>query len=150
MCIPLDDDGFLRRECPNCEREFKWLSSEGTDAKAETPDSAGNYCPYCGLQAPVDAWWTKEQLEHMQAIVSGEMIGPELEKLKKTLESSSGGFLKISAEISTPEPPTSEMTESDDMDRVDFPCHPSEPLKVAETWNDPVYCLICGTRTERS
>ena len=25
MEIPLDSDGFLRRECPTCEREFKWL-----------------------------------------------------------------------------------------------------------------------------
>ncbi len=23
MTIPLDSDGFLRRECPTCEREFK-------------------------------------------------------------------------------------------------------------------------------
>jgi hypothetical protein len=150
MSIPLDDDGFLRRECPNCKREFKWLSSEDANAEAVAPDPAGYYCPYCGLQAPLDAWWTKEQLEHMQAIVTEEMVAPELEKLKKALESSSGGFLKVSAEVSTPDPPASEMTEPDDMVRADFRCHPSEPLKVAETWNEPVYCLICGARMERS
>jgi hypothetical protein len=27
MSLPLDGDGFLRRECPTCEREFKWLPS---------------------------------------------------------------------------------------------------------------------------
>jgi hypothetical protein len=150
MSVPLDDDGFLRRECPICEREFKWLNSEGAGIEGEKPDPAGYYCPYCGLQAPLDAWWTREQLEHAQAIVTQEVIAPELEKLKKSLESSSGGFLRVSAEVSTPAPPASEMTEANDMNRVDFPCHPTEPLKVAETWNDPVYCLICGTRTERT
>lgn len=24
MSLPLDEDRFLRRECPNCERQFKW------------------------------------------------------------------------------------------------------------------------------
>ena len=35
MSMPLDSDGFLRRECPTCEREFKWLytsEEEGTSA----------------------------------------------------------------------------------------------------------------------
>jgi hypothetical protein len=35
MSMPLDSDGFLRRECPTCEREFKWFSTpeeEGTAA----------------------------------------------------------------------------------------------------------------------
>jgi hypothetical protein len=28
MSLPLDGDGFLRRECPKCERQFKWLHRE--------------------------------------------------------------------------------------------------------------------------
>jgi hypothetical protein len=24
MSLPLDEDGFLRRECPTCERQFRW------------------------------------------------------------------------------------------------------------------------------
>ena len=30
------------------------------------------------------------------------------------------------------------------MTRVDFACHPSEPLKVLDDWREPVRCLICG------
>lgn len=36
MSDPLDSDGFLRRECPTCEREFKWLPScEGEAEQAK-------------------------------------------------------------------------------------------------------------------
>ena len=56
MAIPVDSDGFLRRECPTCEREFKWLpTSQGDGGAAAVPDG-GYFCPYCGVQAPADAW----------------------------------------------------------------------------------------------
>ena len=42
MTIPLDSDGFLRRECPTCEREFKWRPSEAEAEEAvESADDAG-------------------------------------------------------------------------------------------------------------
>ena len=25
ITLPVDKDGFLRRECPSCKRQFKWL-----------------------------------------------------------------------------------------------------------------------------
>ena len=39
-----------------------------------------------------------------------------------------------------PEP----LTEVDDMTRVDFSCHPTEPIKVLDDWDKSVFCLICG------
>jgi hypothetical protein len=41
--------------------------------------------------------------------------------------------------------PPEPLTESDDMIRVDFVCHPTEPVKVLEDWANPVHCLICGS-----
>ncbi len=42
MTIPLDSDGFLRRECPTCEREFKWQPSEAEDEEdVESADDVG-------------------------------------------------------------------------------------------------------------
>lgn len=43
MTIPLDSDGFLRRECPICEREFKWRPSEAEAEEDVEPadDDAG-------------------------------------------------------------------------------------------------------------
>jgi hypothetical protein len=32
------------------------------------------------------------------------------------------------------------------MVRVDMPCHPEEPLKVDEDWEQEVACLVCGIR----
>lgn len=33
-----------------------------------------------------------------------------------------------------------------DMTRVDFVCHPDEPVKVYDDWadNQSVYCIVCG------
>jgi hypothetical protein len=64
MSIPLDSDGFLRRECPTCERELKWkyLDEEGGEEAAE-PEEGGYYCPYCAIPAPPANWLTKAQAE---------------------------------------------------------------------------------------
>src|SRR6266511_2386951 len=85
MSLPLDSDGFLRRECPTCEREIDRLNR------------------------------------------------------------SSGGLIGIEAHLERDEPePAPELDETDDMRRIDFTCHPAEPVKVLDDWDGPVHCLICG------
>lgn len=51
--MPLDDDGFLRRECPTCERQFKWRpGSEENVEDVKAPEMY--YCPVgCQLKLPV-------------------------------------------------------------------------------------------------
>jgi hypothetical protein len=54
-------------------------------------------------------------------------------------------MLRIEAskpQIEAPEP----MSETDDMVRVDFSCHPSEPVKLLDDWKEPPYCVVCGQR----
>lgn len=146
VSVPLDDDGFLRRECPTCQREFKWLSS--TEEESETASDEGYFCPYCGVQAPGNAWWTPDQLERAKSIAYDEVVRPELEKFKRDIsQMGSGGFIKASVEITEPDPVPDMNGEPNDMKRVDFPCHPNEPVKVADDWAKEVYCLICGTAT---
>lgn len=143
MSLPLDSDGFLRRECPTCEREFKWLSSE---AEAEPIPEGGYYCPYCAIQAPPDAWWTRAQLELVNSVVSKELVEPELKKLERSLRDisrRSGGFMSASMKTELPRD-VDPLVETDDMRRVDFECHPSEPVKVLDDWTRDVHCLICG------
>ncbi|HEV7751795.1 MAG TPA: hypothetical protein VGO71_09640, partial [Baekduia sp.] len=62
--MPLDSDGFLRRECPTCEREFKVFVHQvaGEEADAQGPQPGGYYCPYCAIQADANAWFTKAQI----------------------------------------------------------------------------------------
>jgi hypothetical protein len=145
---PLDGDGFLRRECPTCEREFKCLVSE--DEAAATPMSpAGYYCPYCTAQAPAGSWWTKAQVEAAQALAYREVVTPELEKLKRTVEgmNRSGGLIGVSAELNIsdePEVPTLDEVGVDGMRRIDFACHDGDPVKVLESWTRAVHCMICG------
>jgi hypothetical protein len=145
MAIPLDSDGFLRRECPTCEREFKWLPGSGDDeAAADLPD-VGYFCPYCGIQAPANAWLTEAQLAFAQRTAVIEVVEPMLEKFADDIARTfrSTGMTTRSApsgRAAEPDP----LTEDDDMTRVDFTCHASEPLKVLDDWHHPVYCLICG------
>jgi endogenous inhibitor of DNA gyrase (YacG/DUF329 family) len=137
MRLPLDPDGFLRRECPTCERELKWRAA--TEEGAATPPPAGGYfCPYCAVQGPVDAWFTKPQLEAARAHAYSEVFKPELEK------TFAGPGYRLDLKEGLPASP---LTESNDMRRVDFECHP-EPVKVLDDWDRPVHCPICGTSAE--
>lgn len=147
ISLPLDSDRFLRRECPTCEREFKWLASESEEEATPVPE-AGYFCPYCTIQASADMWWTPAQLELATNIATHQIVKPELEKFSRDIRDSSrrsGGFIKMDVKADLP-PEADPLVEVDDMRRVDFPCHPNEPVKVLETWTGEVHCLICGSR----
>ena len=146
MAIPLDSEGFVRRQCPTCEREFKAFVDPDEDDDAEPDSDEGYFCPYCGVQAPGDAWWTEAQLDLAESIVVGEVVSPafkELDNSFKNLGRKSGGMLRASVEHDDPEE-ADPLTEDDDMRRVDFGCHPTQPLKVLDDWRKPVRCFICG------
>ena len=49
VSLPLDSEGFLRRECPTCEREFKWLPNLDENEETEPTAGGGYFCPYCGV-----------------------------------------------------------------------------------------------------
>jgi hypothetical protein len=156
IALPLDSDGFLRRECPTCEREFKWLPSPdpetGEDAVAGTAEGADAperyFCPYCAVTAPSDAWLTKAQVAVVDEVIQREFIDPELGKLQRGIDQlnrNRGGLISIEARLERDEPePVPELDETDDMRRIDFTCHPTEPVKVLDDWGRAVYCLICG------
>lgn len=142
MTVPLDGDGFLRRECPACEREFKCLPSPG-ESEGPTPDADGYYCPYCRVQAK-EGWLTKAQVELARATVLQEVVNPMLEDFTRKIQRSSSDNFKVTASHKpSPQPP--KLAEPDDMRRVDFPCHPTEPIKVLDDWTGRLHCLICGT-----
>src|SRR5438128_2412969 len=100
MSVPLDEDGFLRRECPTCEREFKWRTA--TDDEETTPEPEGGYhCPYCAVQAPSGSWWTKDQLEAAKAAAFDKVLKPRLQQFGGS--NSVSDFLSI--EVSVPDGP---------------------------------------------
>ncbi len=124
--IPRDQDGFVRRQCPRCERVFKWRVSD--DERDNPRNRTENFCPYCGIASPTDEFWTNEQVEALQS-AAGDAALRDL---------ALRGF-KVSM---TPPPPP--LVEPNDMDTVASPCHPTEPVKIIESWDGPIYCLVCG------
>jgi hypothetical protein len=76
------------------------------------------------------------------------LIDPELHKLEREIDQlnrRSGGLIGIEVRLERDEPePAPELNEPDDMRRIDFICHPTEPVKVLDDWDRPVHCPICG------
>ena len=145
ISMPLDSDGFLRRECPTCERELKWRPTPEGEEPIPVPDG-GYFCPYCGIQAAADTWLTKAQVELVHATVASEVVDPMLKKFGDDIgriSRRSGGIISASVQH-RPSPKPAALTESDDMTRVNFSCHPTEPVKVLDDWAKPVRCLVCG------
>jgi DNA-directed RNA polymerase subunit RPC12/RpoP len=146
MSLPLDSEGFLRRECPTCEREFKWFTDEDDDSDGEPIPDGGYHCPYCGVQAPPDAWLTQAQVGLAENLVETQVLGPMLKRFAKDVDRLgrwSGGTVRATMKYDAVEE-LDPLTEADDMRRVDFNCHSTEPVKVLDDWAKPVRCLICG------
>jgi hypothetical protein len=141
VSLPLDSDGFIRRECPNCEREFKWFSHEEGDTNAEAVDQY--FCPLCGAGAGTDSWWTPAQLEYMNGVSGPAMDLYMQDSIDKMFKGIKGMKVtpnrSFSLGIETPDA----LTEPDDMVIAEPPCHPNEPVKVPDG-TAKVYCPICG------
>jgi len=144
VSFPLDSDGFLRRRCPTCDRDFKWFES---DESAEAPPG-GCYCPCCGIQA--HEWFTRAQAQLIQQAIQREIFEPAIEKVSKALADAarqSHGLLQYEGSRDPRRTDHGPLTEDNDMRRIDFECHPEIAVKVGETWENSVYCLLCGYET---
>ncbi len=145
LSVPLDGDGFFRRACPTCGREFNWLHCED-DGSDDRP--AEYFCPYCGVAAEPDEWQTEEQMRYIEEETIARVVGPAAEELESSFRSrgrSSSGLFGISLSVEMPERrQAGPVSEPNDMRRVDFSCHPAEPAKVDEARTGPVHCLCCG------
>ena len=143
--LPLDSDGYLRRQCPRCERVFKWHHDEPT---SDSEKHDGYFCPYCSEWAPSDQWWTDEQVEYIEAVAADEamkQIEIELRPSVEQLNRAGGGLIRMEMQVPRRVPPPP-LVEQDDMTAVEPPCHPAEPIKIQPDWSDAVTCLICAQR----
>lgn len=140
--VPLDSDGFLRRECPTCERQFKWFSRDGGDPDAASVDQY--FCPLCGASAGTDAWWTQGQLEYAQGIAGPQIDQFVQDSMTEAFRGLKNIEFKPDRNFSLDSPTSEPLHEPDDMVIVEPPCHPSEPVKVPEESIDRIHCLICG------
>lgn len=145
ISFPLDD-GFLRRECPNCMREFKWHHGPTDDRPDDAVDPEEYFCPYCGQRADHDSWWTQEQrafIEQSAAAMLSTELGKAFDRISRA---SSRSGIRIQYKSGSPGHPPLPLDEVDDMATVVSPCHSYEPIKVLEHWNEPFHCIVCGQR----
>jgi hypothetical protein len=147
VSLPLDSDGFLRRECPSCLRQFKWHHGPANEEAESHPDPEAYTCPLCGQPAGPNSWWTREQLDHVQgaaAPATQQLVQDELDQALRGLNSR---FVKVKSTSSSDVPAgPMPLTEPDDMVIVTSPCHAYEPVKVPEDAPGPFRCLVCGAQ----
>jgi hypothetical protein len=141
--IPCDSDGFIRRECPHCMRQFKWHDGPANDEAEHHAPPVAYRCPFCGQPAAPDSWNTAEQVELVQQMAmprAFERIQDHLETMFRGIK----GMTYKRGRDATFDPPKP-LIEPDDMVIVASPCHSYEPVKVPEDHTGPLYCLVCGS-----
>ncbi len=79
VSVPIrpDGDGFIGRECPECEGHFKVTPGTGIT----TGDPPCN-CPYCGHVGKSDQLWTKDQIKYARSVAINQVTGALLRDLK--------------------------------------------------------------------
>lgn len=143
VSIPLDTDGFLRRECPTCVSQFKWFSQNEDDVQAEPVDQY--FCPLCGVPADTGNWWTPDQLEHVRAVAAPEVVRLLKNGVGDAFRDIAGMTVEQTRGSGPDVPSPDSLFETDDMVIVESHCHPNEPVKVPEDRTGRVHCLVCGS-----
>ena len=99
---PLDDDGYIDRECPadGCKFAFK---VHGEDWRAIVRDEEV-FCPFCGHEADARKWWTTEQAENAKQQALAKLRGMVSEAVQKDAANFNrrqprGGFLTMSMKV---------------------------------------------------
>jgi ribosomal protein S27AE len=143
--LPLDHDGFLRRQCPNCLQYFKWHHGPANEEAEGQQAVSAYFCPRCGTQAVADQWFTVEQVAYIQEVVTPKAVQSIDDGLSSAFKGMNSKHFKVkkTGHLPVPEAPE-ELVEPDDMTIVASPCHGWEPVKVPDDAATPLYCLICG------
>jgi len=143
--LPLDSDGFLRRECPHCTEQFKWHHGPANEEAESAADPPAYHCPFCGQPARHDSWYTQSQLDHIEEAAAPAITQLLDDTLGEVFKRASTKHIKFerSGHLTLPNHPDP-LTEPDDMVIVASPCHGYEPIKVPVEHTGALYCLICG------
>lgn len=79
VSIPIDDDGFFGRECPECEQHFR-IAHEDYDG---LPDDLYLWCVYCGHNEDHSEFMTEQQTERVMRAAGDyaqQLVGQMLDK----------------------------------------------------------------------
>ena len=80
ISVPIrpDKDGYIGRECPQCEGYFK--VTPGTGITTANPPC---HCPYCGHQGSPKEFWTKAQIKYAKSVAFNKISGAVISDLKE-------------------------------------------------------------------
>lgn len=146
ISFPVDRDGFLRRECPHCGKQFKWHNGPANAEAEEHPPPPAYHCPMCGQPAAHDSWWTQEQIAYAEAQAApsvAQFIEESVDELFKGFKNNQYVRLERSGHADIPDAPAP-LVETDDGRIVTSPCHSYEPVKIPDDYAGTIHCLICG------
>ncbi len=79
VSLPLDESGFLGRECPSekCRGYFKIKPGTGL------PGNSKIHCPYCGFTAEINDFTTEDQIRYAKSLAIREISKEIVKELKK-------------------------------------------------------------------
>lgn len=170
----LDRDGFFRRTCPNCGRDFKTKSDPSDITSVLQPafkriekeigeislpitDTESNpqylSCPYCNHHAESGDMITKDFSVYLKRLIMREYVLPKIKNmlsdfaqgLKSTSKSNSFISFEINADFDSNLPPRLiSGPEPPDMTKVEMLCCGKE-IKILDGWFELEKCPYCGT-----
>ena len=80
----------------------------------------------------------------MIGLATGPALRHVANELRHLVRRHRSGPLKMSVSTTGELEPPDVLIEPSDMAIVASPCHPWEPVKIADYWRAPVHCLVCG------
>ena len=158
--LPRDAAGFVRRECPSCQRDFKTLprahdgsavqrrlaslfpfenAHEGFD---EVPDT---WCLYCGHRAAGDEWLTPAQQAHVEDVArawANHVRYEQLAHVTRTLGHNPRPTFVSTRPRALPGPMSPDVGE---LRRLPLVCC-GEDVQAHWDHDGPLYCPRCGAR----
>lgn len=160
-----DRDGFLRRTCPGCGRDFKTTINEAElshllHAEVErvgremglplaedesVKEEVVLICPYCDHCANANEMLPEELVDYLKRQLYREIVLPMLDNTFGGLADSfkGGGFVKLEYSRGPLPPRPIHGPEPADMKIVSLLCC-GERVKISETWNLMDTCPYCG------
>ena len=158
VVLPRDASGFVRRQCPSCQRIFKTRPSR-FDSRAlhrrlvalfpfENPHEGYEPVPtwtcfYCGHQADADEWLVRDHVAYLESLarsLANHVRYEQLSHVSRTLAQNPRPTFVAVAPDALPE---GMPEEPEDLRPLHLVCCGDE-VKSLWDWDGPFYCPRCG------
>jgi hypothetical protein len=156
--LPQDAAGFVRRQCPKCQRIFKTRPSR-FDARVlqrrllvlfpfENPHEGYEPVPtwtcfYCGHQADADEWLVRDHVAYLESLARGLANHVRYEQLAHVTRTLAQNPRPTFVAVAPEALPESMPDEPEDLRPLNLVCC-ADDVKALWDWDGPFYCPRCG------